>query len=62
MHAEIHTEMTLLYGAMDESELLFRDILLAKARDHPNFKVVFYLNNVRARFSRGSLRRHGLVP
>ena len=47
MHAELNTEITLIYGAMDESELLFKDILLAKASSHPNFKVIFYLNNVR---------------
>jgi NAD(P)H-flavin reductase len=47
IHAGLPTELTLLYGAMDVSELLFREALEAKARTHPNLRIVFYLNNVR---------------
>ena len=45
------TELTLLYGAVEESELLFKDLLVAKMREFPNFKVIFYLNNVRGQRS-----------
>ena len=48
------TELTLLYGAVDESELLFKDLLITRAKDYPNLKVAFYLNNVCANEALGS--------
>jgi len=48
-----HLKLKLVYGAIEESELIFFDTLLQKEKEHSNFNVYFTLDHPPQGWSRG---------
>jgi cytochrome-b5 reductase len=52
-HLREDLQVKLLYGAIEESELVYKDILLEKANSHSNLKVYFTVDKPSSNWPKG---------